>query len=124
MIKAGVVGQNPLGGNDFYKQNIASLPSDAVKLPGVSDSAYGVKNGNDWRVSEYFKGTGVGRHDNMPSGWNPFSAGIPWQQQSSIGSDAQRQGAYLTGVTQNQPRIDYMGKYQGRMYDTPFNTWR
>ena len=124
MLNMGVVGQRPQGGVDYYKRNVASLPSNAVKLPGVSQNAYGYKAGSDWRVSEYLPNTGVGRHQTMPAGWSPFGAGLPWQQQQTVGSDAQRQGAYLTGITQQQPRIDYMGKYKSRMYDVPFNTWR
>ena len=50
----------------------------------------------------------------VPTGpnWNPFTASIPWEAKTNIGSDAQRQGAYLSGITQNAPTFNWIGNYR------------
>ena len=68
----------------------------------------------------------------MPSGWNPFEANIPWTQRASIGSDAQRQTGFLTGMnTTGAPKLSYdrymdkkqstLNKYMGNNYTRNFN---
>lgn len=50
----------------------------------------------------------------VPTGpnWNPFTASLPWEAKTNIGSDAQRQGAYLSGITQNAPTFNWIGNYR------------
>lgn len=54
----------------------------------------------------------------MPSGWNPFEAQLPWTPRASIGSDAQRQRGYMTGITpQSAPRMTY-NRYSDKQQTT------
>jgi len=95
----------------------SALPKDAVRLTGDSPT-FAAKGKNHWSVARLNRGTW--KSADMPLGWNPFERELPWKQKGFIGSDAQRQGAYLTGVTQNIPKIDYVGKYQAQKYNLPF----
>jgi len=100
------------------KSALSYLPKDAVRLTGDSPT-FAAKIGDKWSAAK-LTDNGGWMQSIMPTGWNPFERELPWKQKDSIGSDAQRQGAYLTGVNQNIPKIDYVGKYQARKYNLPF----
>ena len=77
----------------------------------ASRDVYAWEEGGRWKNRIPLPGGGS---YSVPTGpnWNPFTASLPWEVKTNIGSDAQRQGAYLSGITQNAPTFNWIGNYR------------
>jgi len=99
------------------------IPKDAIKFTQKTPSelvgfgttpasrdVYAWEEGGQWKNRVPL---GRGWYS-VPTGpnWNPFTASLPWEAKTNIGSDAQRQGAYLSGITQNAPTFNWIGNYR------------
>lgn len=100
------------------------IPSTATPLKSIHSGIkpYAWQEGGQWQTKTLLPGGSAISPANL-YGWNPFNAGLPWQQKPSIGSDSQRQQAYLGGISMSLPQFNWAGKYQDRsMTYKPFGT--